>query len=106
METIAEALEKIVVADDLTVEQDVVGGGSLQRRRLVVRQVDFHDPLVETLDVDGEAVESVPMTIERLEGADAVVIATDHSELDYELLASKAGRVVDTRNAIRNRMNT
>ena len=63
--------------------------------------VDFHDPLVDQLEVDGETVESVPLTIERLEEADIVVIATDHSEVDYGTVGRHAGIVVDPRNALK-----
>ncbi|MEJ2482068.1 MAG: nucleotide sugar dehydrogenase [Gemmatimonadota bacterium] len=64
--------------------------------------VEFHDPMVDQLDVDGEISESVPLTVGRLEEADAVVIATDHSEVDYETIGRHARIVVDPRNAMKN----
>ena len=38
---------------------------------------------------------------ERLERADAVVITTDHSSVDYGFLGSQAAIIVDPRNAMR-----
>jgi UDP-N-acetyl-D-glucosamine dehydrogenase len=43
----------------------------------------------------------VPLTAERLRKADAVIIATDHSSYDYDLIVRNSRLVVDTRNAIK-----
>ncbi|MCX7934042.1 MAG: nucleotide sugar dehydrogenase, partial [Planctomycetota bacterium] len=43
---------------------------------------------------------SVPLTAQRLRAADAVLIATDHSAVDYALIGRTARLVVDTRNAM------
>jgi len=44
---------------------------------------------------------SVPLTVKRLKGSDAVIIATDHSDYDYDWIARNAPLVVDTRNAVK-----
>ena len=62
--------------------------------------VEFHDPFVDELDIDGEPERSVVLTAERLERADAVVITTDHSGVDYGLVGCHASIVVDPRNAM------
>ena len=62
-------------------------------------QVDYHDPFVASFREDGHAKSGVPLTREVLERADAVVIVTDHSGVDYQLVADHARLVVDTRNA-------
>ena len=46
-------------------------------------------------------LESVPLTREELAKADAVLIATDHSCFDYDLIADSSRLLVDTRNATR-----
>ena len=61
----------------------------------------YHDPYVPGLNQDGLALKSVPLTPESVANADCVVIATDHSDLDYEMIGAKARRVVDTRNALK-----
>jgi UDP-N-acetyl-D-glucosamine dehydrogenase len=61
--------------------------------------VAYHDPWVPTFQEDGVRHESVAFTDEELERADAVVIVTDHSNVDYQRVVNRAGLVVDTRNA-------
>lgn len=73
--------------------------------RLLRRQgadVVYHDPYIPCFTEDGTELVSVPLTAEEIRRADCVVIATDHSVLDYELIRANARRVVDTRNALRN----
>ena len=61
--------------------------------------VEYHDPFVPSLDVDGDRYESVPLTDERLQEADCAVIVTDHSTLDLDQIVSNSSLVFDTRNA-------
>ena len=44
---------------------------------------------------------SVPLTAKRLKASSAVIIATDHSDYDYDWIVKNARLVVDTRNAIK-----
>jgi UDP-N-acetyl-D-glucosamine dehydrogenase len=62
-------------------------------------QVGYHDPHVPWLTVDGRRFESVPLTAESLAEQDCVLIATDHSLVDYKWVVEHAPCVVDTRNA-------
>ncbi|MFC7057730.1 nucleotide sugar dehydrogenase [Halovenus salina] len=62
-------------------------------------EISYHDPHVPEFDVLGETYESVPLTRERLENADCVVLATDHSALDLDMIVEQADLVFDTRNA-------
>ena len=63
--------------------------------------VDFHDPLVDSLEVDGETVSSVALTPELLDASDVIVIATDHSAVDYASVGKRGGIIVDPRNAMK-----
>ena len=63
-------------------------------------QVDYHDPWVASFREDGHSKSGVPLDRNVLERADAVVIITDHSGVDYQLVADHARLVVDTRNAM------
>lgn len=71
-------------------------------------RVEFHDPLVRTLRASSEhtlgARESIDLSSERVRAFDAVVVATDHACIDYELVAAHAQLVVDTRHALASRM--
>ncbi|MEP7345185.1 MAG: nucleotide sugar dehydrogenase [Gemmatimonadaceae bacterium] len=62
-------------------------------------QVDFHDPWVPSFREDGVSHTSVKLTKELLAASDAVVIITDHTNVDYQFVVDHAGLVVDTRNA-------
>jgi|GEM_PF-3678527 len=42
---------------------------------------------------------SQPLTGESISAADALIIVTDHSNLDYGLILEKAKLVIDSRNA-------
>lgn len=64
--------------------------------------VDYHDPFVpEIVDQRGVTRRSMALTPEQLSHADCVVIATDHSCIDWHDLARHARLIVDTRNATR-----
>jgi UDP-N-acetyl-D-glucosamine dehydrogenase len=62
--------------------------------------VSFHDPHVARLHEDGVELASVPLSAETLRAADCVVIVTNHSSIDYGLIAREAKLVVDTRHAL------
>jgi UDP-N-acetyl-D-glucosamine dehydrogenase len=64
--------------------------------------VMFHDPLVPVLREDGVERKSVPFDSDVLAGVDCVLIATDHSSVDYGRLVGLPIPIVDTRNAMRN----
>jgi UDP-N-acetyl-D-glucosamine dehydrogenase len=61
--------------------------------------VEYHDPLVPELEVVRETRESVPLTDDRLEGTDCVVIVTDHDTFELEQIVKHSSLVFDTRNA-------
>ncbi|MGB9756855.1 MAG: nucleotide sugar dehydrogenase [Candidatus Bipolaricaulaceae bacterium] len=62
-------------------------------------QVTYHDPFVPSFAYEGLAMESQSLTPELLSAQDLVIIATDHSCIDYELVVTHAKHVFDTRNA-------
>lgn len=68
----------------------------------------FHDPWVprapESVSGFLESRESLPLTAEAVRGFDAVLLCTDHAALDLALVAEHARLVVDTRNALGERM--
>ncbi len=62
-------------------------------------EVVYHDPHVPSFRDDGHEWLSVPFSDAELARADAVVIVTDHSSVDYQRVVDVAPVVVDTRNA-------
>jgi len=84
--------------------EDLRESPALDIIRLLEQQgamVAYHDPYVPRFEEDGHQFASVPLTAETLAAADCVMIVTDHSALDYELIRRHARAVVDTRNALR-----
>jgi UDP-N-acetyl-D-glucosamine dehydrogenase len=63
-------------------------------------EVTYHDPHVARYTEEGHERIGVALTDDVLARADAVVIVTDHSSIDYQRLVDKASLVVDTRNAL------
>lgn len=61
--------------------------------------VSYHDPYAATVRIGEHTVHSVGL--DGLEAYDAVVIVTDHSNVDYKMVAQRAKLVVDTRNALK-----
>jgi UDP-N-acetyl-D-glucosamine dehydrogenase len=64
-------------------------------------KVTYHDPFVPQFEENGHRAFSVPCSPAVLAAADLVVIVTDHSAFDYELVKKHAKLVVDTRNALK-----
>lgn len=65
---------------------------------------DFYDPHVQQIGVTREhptliGRRSVPWAPQTLSSYDAILIATDHDDVDYEAIASNAILIIDTRNA-------
>jgi len=66
--------------------------------------VNYHDPFIPVVPRTREHArfagrQSVPLTAETLPGYDVVLIATDHTTVDYPELVRHSALVVDTRNA-------
>jgi len=62
--------------------------------------VVYHDPFVPQLKEDTVDLRSVSLTPALLAAADCAIIVTDHSTVDYALVARHARRVVDTRHVL------
>jgi UDP-N-acetyl-D-glucosamine dehydrogenase len=66
--------------------------------------VDYHDPFVPSIPVTREHARlsgraSVALNAKTVADYDAVLIVTDHDNVDYGLVAERASLVIDTRNA-------
>lgn len=65
--------------------------------------ISYHDPFTESISLEGHTLHAIPLTVEQLNQSDLVLILTDHSQIDYDMVANKASLVVDTRNSIKKR---
>ncbi len=67
-----------------------------------VRHLSYYDPYIPRVTIAGEELHSLPeLSPRRLARYDIVVIATDHTCVDYELVCRHSRVVIDTRNACR-----
>ncbi len=69
-------------------------------------EIVYHDPYVPTLPATRTwahlpPLESQPLTAELLRRQDAVLLVTDHTTLDYDLILEHSRRIVDTRGKYR-----
>jgi len=63
-------------------------------------EVRYHDPFIPELHEENVKLTSMPLTAESVRAADCVVIVTDHSKLDYAMIAREAKALVDTRHVV------
>jgi len=62
-------------------------------------EVVFHDPYIRTFREDGHVRNGIEkLTKEEVQKADAVVIVTDHRNVDYQFLMDNATLIIDSRN--------
>ena len=64
-------------------------------------EVAYSDPYAPELHLDGVSLRSQELTPEIVRGHDCVVVVTDHTGVDFDMVAKEAALVVDCRNAIR-----
>lgn len=63
--------------------------------------VAYHDPYAPTYSVDGLGeLKSTELTPETLAATDCVIVVTDHTDVDYDLVVAHAPLVFDTRNRL------
>lgn len=85
--------------DDLRESPSIELIGLLQARGA---KVDYNDPHIARTHKGREhdlKMKSVPVTPARLRSYDAVLISTDHTAYDYDMIVKNSRLVVDTRNA-------
>ncbi|HET6511035.1 MAG TPA: nucleotide sugar dehydrogenase [Candidatus Kapabacteria bacterium] len=63
------------------------------------QNVSYNDPFVEELTVQGRKIKSVPLNAESLKSADIVVLTTDHTQYDINMIVDNCEVLIDTRNA-------
>ena len=79
-------------------------------REKAIEDIVLADPLVDSFSFewwDGykETIPTQPLTKELVESANVVILITDHSSFDYEMVAENAKAIIDSRNAFANVKN-
>jgi len=62
-------------------------------------EIQYHDPHVSEVEVEGETYKCRELSEEVVENADLLLILTDHAAVDTAAVVARARRVFDTRNA-------
>jgi UDP-N-acetyl-D-glucosamine dehydrogenase len=63
--------------------------------------VHYSDPYVSSLELNGKAIKSINLVPEVLQSMDCVVVLTDHSAFNYEMVVAHSSLILDTRNALK-----
>lgn len=64
--------------------------------------VQFSDTHIDTFSYRGKLYKGISLTEEVVASADIVIITTDHSGFDYEMIGQHGKLIFDTRNAMKN----
>jgi UDP-N-acetyl-D-glucosamine dehydrogenase len=65
-----------------------------------IKKVMYNDPHVPRLSLEGQIIRSVPINARELKKYDLVVILTNHSAYDYDLIVKHSRLIIDTRGVI------
>ena len=65
--------------------------------------VDYHDPYVPQVKIGDTVMKSIELSKNNLSEYDMVVITTDHSTIDWNLVASASKKIFDTKNVLKNK---
>lgn len=87
--------------DDMRESPSVVIMDSLVRLGALVDYSDPHVPVFPDIRRYNFDSTSVPLSADKLDEYDCVIIATDHDDFDYELIESSSSLVVDCRGRLR-----
>ncbi len=64
--------------------------------------VQYHDPLVDYVNLGSIDMQSVALTPKALKSFDCIIIAVDHTHLDYTAIRRHARRIFDVKNVYKN----
>jgi UDP-N-acetyl-D-glucosamine dehydrogenase len=68
-------------------------------------RVDYYDPIIPYLKLDGLDLKAIDLTPAKIKGYDVVVVAVDHSAVDYDLIYRNARLIFDTRNVYKGKID-
>lgn len=66
-------------------------------------QVSFYDPFYNELNVDGNKISGADFTPATIKSKDIVLIMSNHSSIDYEMIKNNAKLIFDSRNQYKER---
>lgn len=66
-------------------------------------KVDYYDPLIPFLKLEGLDIQGIELTPAAVKKYDVVVVAVDHTSVNYDLIYKNARFIFDTRNVYQNK---
>lgn len=69
-------------------------------------EITYHDPLVPEITIYNKKYNSEILSVEIIHNSDLILIATDHSKVDYDLISKNAALIYDSRNISSENSNT
>ncbi len=68
-------------------------------------RVDYYDPLIPYLKLGELDLKGIDLTPAKIKGYDVVVVAVDHTAVNYDLIYKNARKIFDTRNIYKGKMD-
>ena len=68
-------------------------------------QVDYYDPFIPYLKLDGLDLKAIDLTPAELKRYNVVVVAVDHTAVNYDLIYKNARLIFDTRNVYKDKID-
>ena len=59
--------------------------------------VEFYDPFVKEIRINGKIMKSINLKYQRVKNYDSVIILTNHSNINYNLIYKYSKKIIDTR---------
>ncbi|MFP5225792.1 MAG: nucleotide sugar dehydrogenase [Actinomycetota bacterium] len=84
---------------DVSDQRESPAAACILRLQKLGARVTYSDPHAPTYREHGVDLASVELSEEAIRGADCVLVLTDHSAFDYDMVLATADLIVDTRNA-------
>jgi UDP-N-acetyl-D-glucosamine dehydrogenase len=91
--------------DDVRESPSIIIYELLKKRQAIVDYYDSHVLEIPTISehIELAGLKSVTLTQAQLQTYDAVVICTDHDDVNYDFIVENSKLVIDTRNAVKNK---
>ncbi len=71
-----------------------------------IKNVSYYDPYIPQIRVNGQEFNSIKsLSGKTIKSYDIIVVTTDHTVFDYEMIAKNSKAIIDTRNAFKNVKN-
>ena len=65
-------------------------------------ELSFYDPYVSFVKLNGNGINGhKSLTEENLKNSDAVIIMTDHDQIDFQFIEENSDLIIDSRNVIK-----